>query len=39
MRFKAASQAAHSNDRRVFGSLLQETLRFELVIHFTGAGE
>jgi hypothetical protein len=39
MRIKAASQGAHSNDRKVFGSFLQEALRFELAIHFTGAGE
>jgi len=39
MRTKAASQAARSNDRRVFGSFLQEALRFELAIHFASACE
>jgi hypothetical protein len=39
MRIKPASQAAHSNDRKVFGSFLQETLRFGLAIHFAGTSE
>lgn len=39
MRIIAASQTAHSNDRKVFGSFLQETLRFGLAIHFAGTSE